>query len=73
MLSRFVKRTNFHQPPIFPTKAFSHFPQIKNKNIMVVIRFIIDSAQTECKRQGKLCVKVGIKVFHVQNAATCTL
>lgn len=34
---------------------------------------IIDSVQTECKRQGELSVKVGIKVFAVQNAAIHTI
>lgn len=34
---------------------------------------IIDSVQTKCKRQGELSVKVGIKVFAVQNAAIHTI
>ena len=39
----------------------------------VCFEVIKDSAQTECKRAGELHVKVGIKVFAIQNAAICTI
>lgn len=38
-----------------------------------MFELVIDSAQTECRRQGELHVKVGIKVFAAQNVATLTL